>query len=108
MTKDNFFVVNGFSNVFWGWGGEDDDMQYRIKHHNLSIFRPSAEIARYTMISHETTPPNPDRMNLLETRSTRYSTDGLNSLKYKRLDLKFKILYTHIVVDLLFESTTIV
>ncbi len=23
--------VNGFSNQFWGWGGEDDDMSQRIR-----------------------------------------------------------------------------
>lgn len=26
LTKDQFIKVNGFSNEFWGWGGEDDDM----------------------------------------------------------------------------------
>lgn len=26
MTKDQILFVNGFSNKFSGWGGEDDDM----------------------------------------------------------------------------------
>lgn len=25
MTVEQFKAVNGFSNSFWGWGGEDDD-----------------------------------------------------------------------------------
>lgn len=29
MTKLQFKKVNGFSNCFWGWGGEDDDMSNR-------------------------------------------------------------------------------
>lgn len=29
MTVKQFKEVNGFSNSFWGWGGEDDDMSYR-------------------------------------------------------------------------------
>ena len=30
MTKQQYLAVNGFSNLYWGWGGEDDDMGNRI------------------------------------------------------------------------------
>lgn len=26
FTRQHFELVNGFSNKFWGWGGEDDDL----------------------------------------------------------------------------------
>ena len=29
ISKDHFIRVNGYSNLYWGWGGEDDDMAHR-------------------------------------------------------------------------------
>ncbi len=29
LSKDQFVDVNGFSNSFYGWGGEDDDLHHR-------------------------------------------------------------------------------
>ena len=31
FSKDQFEKVNGFSNQFWGWGGEDDDLAMRVR-----------------------------------------------------------------------------
>lgn len=36
MTVDQFQSVNGFSNAFEGWGGEDDDMSNRFVRCNVS------------------------------------------------------------------------
>ena len=29
FAKADFERINGFSNMFWGWGGEDDDLYQR-------------------------------------------------------------------------------
>lgn len=47
--------------MYWGWGGEDDDMSNRIKYHNFHISRYPATIARYTMLIHKKDTPNPKR-----------------------------------------------
>ena len=50
MTRDQFYKVNGFSNMYWGWGGEDDDMYHRLREKTLSISRYPENIARYHSI----------------------------------------------------------
>lgn len=51
MTTQDFLKVNGFSNRYWGWGGEDDDMRLRLKKVGLEVARYSPDIARYPMIT---------------------------------------------------------
>ena len=41
FSKENFLQVNGFSNKFWGWGAEDDDM-YRRYYLSLSLYKDEA------------------------------------------------------------------
>ena len=46
MSAKHFILVNGFSNRFWGWGGEDDDLRRRIGAKGLELIRYSPDIAR--------------------------------------------------------------
>ncbi len=45
--------MNGYSNEFWGWGAEDDDMFRRIKFHKLNIIRPKKDVARLVYYEHK-------------------------------------------------------
>ena len=38
-NKYYFSKVNGFSNNYWGWGGEDNDLLARIDAHKINIIR---------------------------------------------------------------------
>ncbi|VDN89006.1 unnamed protein product [Brugia pahangi] len=49
---DDYRTVNGYSNMYWGWGGEDDDMGKRIMAQNLTIERPDVTTGRFTMLKH--------------------------------------------------------
>uniref|UniRef100_A0A224ZBP3 Beta-1,4-N-acetylgalactosaminyltransferase n=1 Tax=Rhipicephalus zambeziensis TaxID=60191 RepID=A0A224ZBP3_9ACAR len=100
LSKELMLRVNGYSNIYWGWGGEDDDMTFRLKHINQTILRRPANIAKYKSLSHALSKRNEARIGILKKWKDRYQTDGLNSVKYKVLNMEFKKLYTWILVDL--------
>ncbi|NWR54088.1 B4GT4 galactosyltransferase, partial [Bucorvus abyssinicus] len=102
LTRDQFSKVNGFSNNYWGWGGEDDDLRIRVEMQKMRVLRPSADVGRYTMIFHKRdhgNEENAERMNLLHQVSKRWKTDGLNSCSYKLLSVEHNPLYVNITVD---------
>jgi hypothetical protein len=42
FNKDDFREIDGFPNVYWGWGGEDDELYKRVS--NFKIIGPSKEL----------------------------------------------------------------
>merc|ERR1719384_536797 len=103
MSVEHFKLVNGFSNQYWGWGGEDDDMAKRLSSNNLKITRYKPEIARYTMIKHQretSNKPNPQRHKLLKISHKFQRTDGLVNLNYTLLNVTSRPLYTEMRVRL--------
>ncbi|KAF1407695.1 Beta-1,4-galactosyltransferase 4, partial [Spheniscus humboldti] len=102
LTRDQFSKVNGFSNNYWGWGGEDDDLRIRVEMQKMRVVRPSPDVARYTMIFHRRdrgNEENGERMKLLGQVSRTWKTDGLNSCSYKLLSVEHNPLYVNITVD---------
>ncbi|XP_039281191.1 beta-1,4-galactosyltransferase 4-like isoform X1 [Nilaparvata lugens] len=99
FTKSQFERINGFSNLYWGWGGEDDDAAKRIMAANMKITR-WPKYARYTMLVHKRRHINPQRLALLGKTKYRYKSDGLNSLKYKRVAFKQNQLFTSMIFKL--------
>lgn len=98
VSRTHFQLINGFSNKFFGWGGEDDDLYNRIRHHNLNVTRTPVTIGRYRMMPHRKEYPSSARHGTLETGSLRYHTDGLNNLRYQLLAFNQFKLYTHLLV----------
>eukprot|EP00062_Callorhinchus_milii_P001798 gi/632937947/ref/XP_007901641.1/ PREDICTED: beta-1,4-galactosyltransferase 4 [Callorhinchus milii] len=103
MTTEQFKKVNGFSNEYWGWGGEDDDLRKRVEIQKMKIVRPSLEIAKYIMTFHKRDQGNEvnrDRMKLLTKVSQVWSKDGLNSCIYNVKSREHRPLYINITVDI--------
>lgn len=102
LSREQFFKVNGFSNNYWGWGGEDDDLRLRVELHRMKILRPKPEVGKYTMIFHTRDRGNEvniERMKLLHQVARVWKTDGLTSCTYKLLSVKHNPLYINITVD---------
>lgn len=128
LDNEMFKVVNGFrfvfsqllavnvlfSNEFWGWGGEDDDMFRRVtKGENLTIHRKPPQFARYKMIEHKRDSGNRKNLErrpminrwnfnpLIEKRF--WQMDGLNSLNYSVVSKEVNNCFVNVTVDLLYD-----
>lgn len=58
FSFQSFIDINGFSNIFWGWGEEDDNLGYRVyrsKYHPFSYpwIRLLSDISKYIFTDHQ-------------------------------------------------------
>ncbi|XP_015599579.1 beta-1,4-galactosyltransferase 4 [Cephus cinctus] len=99
LTRKQFERVNGFSNVFYGWGGEDDDFQSRLQTRGFKVTRFGPDIAQYYMLNHKKEPPSSARFANLKSGANRYDTDGISNLEYRVLSHQLRPLYSWILAD---------
>lgn len=85
--------------MFFGWGGEDDDLYFRVSQAKLTVARFGEDVAVYHMLSHSKEMPNPDRFQLMYKSQYQHITEGLNSLDYTLVDYELKQFYTWMFVD---------
>ncbi|CAH8857769.1 unnamed protein product [Trichobilharzia szidati] len=101
ISNEHFIRANGFSNYYWGWGSEDDDFEIRLRSTNINYIHFKPSIARYMSVPH--TIQSRDRIKynrkLLDNAKTRIKKDGLNSLKYKVINISNEYYFTHIFVS---------
>eukprot|EP00968_Pinguiococcus_pyrenoidosus_P021651 scaffold2875_cov247-Pinguiococcus_pyrenoidosus.AAC.7 len=103
FTKEQFQVINGFPNFFWGWGGEDDEMYQRVVASDMSFVRPNAkdlpqgvtlvEDLEHMDIKTKTTflKQHEDwkcmiKRELLQEHGSSWRTNGLSNLHYEVLE----------------------
>ena len=91
--------INGYPNTFWGWGGEDDEMQKRCQRLGMSWTSPSkgGTITDLEQMSLQDKlaflRQNKEwkcmvKWEALDEHETTWRTNGLADLKYKVLNVK--------------------
>ncbi|XP_041978112.1 beta-1,4-N-acetylgalactosaminyltransferase bre-4-like [Aricia agestis] len=100
ISSDQYVQINGFSNRFNGWGGEDDDLAARILKHNLLIWRLPPHMSRYSMLPHKQEAINADRHKIMQENLESSARDGMDTVRYESVNVKDQRLYTLIGVKL--------
>lgn len=83
FNKEDFIKINGYSNEFWGWGGEDNDLLFRVKNKGFHLHR---RLGKFDNLLHARAPKNtPEYQKNVERINNpyNYDTEGLNTLEYK-------------------------
>ncbi|XP_052281198.1 beta-1,4-N-acetylgalactosaminyltransferase bre-4-like [Dreissena polymorpha] len=101
LKERHLRAVNGFSNLYFGWGGEDDDLLTRIFQVNLHISRPKPLIGGFYALQHQKdsgNPVNQKRDILLKSAKERMFKDGISSVQYTLLALEKRPLFTWVYI----------
>ena len=77
MHRDEYLAANGYSNMYWGWGYEDDDMYHRIHAVFDSLTRLPQEVGSYSAQWH----PREDWLQIKDTPPVRRNKRNLDKMK---------------------------
>ncbi|KAK6165277.1 hypothetical protein SNE40_022231 [Patella caerulea] len=103
INRENYQRINGYSNFYWGWGNEDDDLSARIQETGLLITRPPESIGRFKMVRHAKLSRGENSNELFFGWRGRWPEDGLNDkvgMNYTVLHLTYEPLFTNITVNI--------
>jgi len=123
MSRTQYEAVGGFSNTYWSWGQEDDDMYRRIAAVFHSVDQLPASVGRYRSLGHtrvhgldETHEFKVQRKEMTymsrlkgEAFRTHVTANGYESINYGVVSHTCQGRYNHFIVDILnpsiFEDT---
>jgi hypothetical protein len=90
FDKESFTMINGYSNEYWGWGAEDDDVLHRCMLKDIDTYRKQC---RYRSLNHERSVERElYTKNLIKLHDfqnnadalNKIDSDGLSTLKYSK------------------------
>lgn len=87
FLTEHFELINGYSNRYWGWGAEDDDLRLRLEYKGFKPLRrkgrfyslPHKQADKYSLISIL----NKKRYREFQKKKYDFQNDGLSDLKYE-------------------------
>ncbi|XP_048738196.1 beta-1,4-N-acetylgalactosaminyltransferase bre-4-like isoform X2 [Ostrea edulis] len=101
LTDTQMTTLNGYSNMFFVWGGEDDNLFDRFVESRLWFDRTDYQDGFVTTLAHKKGKKFTSRFRTgVKTKHSR-SFDGVSSLRYEVILVKYKPLFTWIVEFLL-------
>jgi hypothetical protein len=99
FSKSDFRRINGYPNTFWGWGGEDDELQKRLERNGIQFVAPNVGslmdleemnlTEKLSFLRENKSWKCMVKWEALDEHETTWKTNGLMDLKYKLLSNKF-------------------
>ncbi|XP_064617399.1 beta-1,4-galactosyltransferase 4-like [Liolophura sinensis] len=106
MTRRHYLKINGYSNRFYGWGGEDDDAYTRIHEKALLVDRINPDFGRYFSLNHTQAGRQNNTEDILVQNQKEHFHEGLSTTRYRLLKLERKRLFTWILADPVLRQTS--
>lgn len=104
FRPEHYRLINGFSNNFWGWGGEDNQLSWRC-------FNAGLKIDHREIVYQHLADLNPADMSHYKENMAYladpvdYQKDGLNSLDYELLESRTEAEFYHHLIEI--KSTAV-
>ena len=90
FSRKSFELANGYSNEYWGWGAEDDDMLFRCHLAGMVVQRKSPGILKSLdhdrLIERGLYEKNMARVAEMRAGKSDWKNEGLNSCQYRVLN----------------------
>ncbi|CAG2198763.1 Beta-1,4-galactosyltransferase 4,Beta-1,4-N-acetylgalactosaminyltransferase bre-4,Beta-1,4-galactosyltransferase 5,Beta-N-acetyl-D-glucosaminide beta-1,4-N-acetylglucosaminyl-transferase,Beta-1,4-galactosyltransferase 3,Beta-1,4-galactosyltransferase 6 [Mytilus edulis] len=99
LTSTQMENMNGFSNLYNGWGFEDDDFYRRIKNAGYKLERTPDKFAYCGSLDHKAAIKNKDGCEIFMRYGRMWRFDGLESSQYTTLKREKRQLFKWILVD---------